>query len=82
MYCSESIHVAPLTDSAGESRKCAVTATAMGAINFHQGGWSVCPFPLSPLLLLLEEDNEGDGELCNATNTPLVDRCIKLRLWY
>lgn len=40
--------------------------------------------PVSSLALplLLEEDNEGDGELCNATNTPLLDRCIGLRLCY
>lgn len=57
-------------------------ATAVGAINFHQSGWSLCLFPLSPLSLLLEEDNEEDGELCNTTNTALLDRCIRFRPRY
>lgn len=38
-------------------------AAAEGAIGFHQSGWSLQPFPLSALWLVLEEDNQGGGEL-------------------
>lgn len=38
-------------------------AAAEGAIRFHQSGWSLQPFPLSALSLVLEEDNQGGGEL-------------------
>lgn len=34
-------------------------ASAEGAIRFHQSGWSLQPFPLSALSLVLEEDNQG-----------------------
>lgn len=73
--------MASLTALAVESGSCSRESTGVGAINFHESSWSLSPFPLSPPFLLLE-DNEGDGELCNATNTPLLDRCIRFWLWY
>lgn len=38
-------------------------AGAEGAIRFHESSWSLQPFPLSALWLVLEEDNQGGGEL-------------------
>lgn len=50
-----------------EQKLCSEPA-AEGAIRFHQNGWSLQPFPLSALSMVLEEDNQGSGELCVASS--------------
>lgn len=45
------------------SKKLCSVAEAEGAIGFHQSGWSLQLFSLSALSLVLEDDNQGGGEL-------------------
>lgn len=46
-----------------QEQKLCSEAEDEGAIKFHQSGWSLQPFPLSALPPVLEDDNQGGGEL-------------------